>query len=78
MARTTIIDACVTTLQEASKPLAPGEIYRRIIDKELFEFKAKDPLSILRSSIRKHLRGAPPHRLSVVEGGKYVPTAECS
>jgi hypothetical protein len=72
MARTTILDACVTILQEANEPLAADEIYRRIVDRELFEFKANDPMSILRSSIRKHLRKDQAHRIRADESGRYT------
>jgi len=71
MARTTILDACVSVLEQAGQPLAADEIYRRIVAGGLFEFKAKDPPSILRSSLRKHLRQAPPHRLQEVARGVY-------
>lgn len=59
----TILDACVTVLREAGKPLPAEEIFQRVQDRSLYKFGAKDPLSIVRATIRKHLRTPGSHRL---------------
>lgn len=74
MARTTILDACVKVLSGSEEPLSPGEIYRQIVDNKLFEFQAKAPCSILRSSIRKRLRKEGGQRIRDVGNGQYSAT----
>ena len=53
----TIIQAIQKVLKESNKPLTYKEIYKQIIDKKLYEFNAKNPLNIVRWSIRKHCFG---------------------
>ena len=67
----TILDACVTVLKEAQTPLSAEEIYSRIGEKELYSFGAKDPLSILRATIRKHLKSPGAQRLSESAPKRY-------
>lgn len=41
-------------LGQADKPMSAREIYDRIRDQGLYEFKAKDPASIVRNQLRRH------------------------
>ena len=73
----TIVEAIHHVLKEAKTPLGHKEIYNRIIKEELYRFGAKDPVSVVRSKIRKHCYGvdfpsASPKKLfveSVINGG---------
>ncbi|HGO5293565.1 restriction endonuclease [Photobacterium leiognathi subsp. mandapamensis] len=53
----TITDAITKVLSEASGPLGHGEIYRRIVSGSYYSFGAKDPISVVRSKLRKHCYG---------------------
>lgn len=52
----TIIQAVAQVLEGSSKPLSAKEIHDEIVAKGLFTFGAKDPVSMVRSTIQKHLR----------------------
>ena len=67
----TILDACVQVLNEANRPMKSEEILAGINSAGLYEFKAKDPLSIVRGPLRKHLRATGPHRVKELERGVY-------
>jgi hypothetical protein len=41
-------------LGQADKPMSAREIYDQIRDQGLYEFKAKDPASIVRGQLRRH------------------------
>lgn len=73
--RTTILDATVTVLRSANGPQTAAEIHARITKQSLFEFKAKDPVGMVRSAIRKHLRahaGTPTARVRAVDKDQYA------
>jgi hypothetical protein len=53
----TIIEAAVTALKAANKPLSADEIYVAIIKGNLFQFDAKDPKAILKAQLRKYTVG---------------------
>ena len=50
----TIIEAAVTVLKAADKPLSADEIYAAICKDNLFQFGAKDPKAILKAQLRKY------------------------
>lgn len=73
--RTTILDATVAVLKAANAPRSAVEIHESITKQKLFEFKAKDPVGIVRSAIRKHLRthaGTPGARVRAVDKDRYA------
>ncbi len=77
MSRTTILDAVAQALPRDGVPRSAAEIHKIILDKSLFTFRAQDPVSILRSAIRKHLAthggpGQPVARVRQVERDRYV------
>lgn len=53
----TIIKAIQEVLREAKKPLTHREIYKIINNKKSYIFKAKDPMHIVKSMIRRHCFG---------------------
>ena len=52
--RYTIVDAAKVVLTDADKAMTPQDILETIRSRALYEFKAKDPLGVLRSQIRRH------------------------
>ena len=75
----TIIEAALTVLKAANKPLSKEEIYAEICRGSLFEFKAQDPKSILNAQLRKNTQGfmgkssAPKPLLRQLDDKKYQP-----
>lgn len=74
--RSTILDAVVAVLLAERAPQTMQEIYDLIVQKQLVAFGAKDPLSVVRAAVRKHLRhhggiGQPTARLQRVEQDRY-------
>jgi hypothetical protein len=53
----TVLDAVVTVLGKAGRPLSTKEIHATIVETKLFTFNTKDELGIVRSAIRRHLKG---------------------
>ncbi len=50
----TIIQAAQRAIKELGQPSTSTEIYDHIIKKNLYQFNAKDPQAILKSSLRRH------------------------
>ncbi len=67
----TILDACMEVLQKAKAPLTAEQIYDEIQRRGLYQFKAKDPRSVVRGTLRKHLRASQPHRVRQVDSGRF-------
>lgn len=67
----TILDACVTVLNEANEPLTIDKIYDQIISKNLYKFGAKDPKNMVSSTLRKHLKSDGKKRIILVSKGLY-------
>ena len=57
MEKRTIAQSVVEVLQKAHEPLTTAEITQSILDKELYNFKAKDPRSIVRGAIERRCEG---------------------
>jgi len=55
MSRVTILSACMQAV-ESGETLSAEKIYERIVDRKLYEFRAKDPRSMVRAALRKHVR----------------------
>ena len=51
-----IHQVAVEVLQAAGTPMSAAEIYAVINEKNLYEFKAKNPEGVLRSQLRRHTR----------------------
>jgi hypothetical protein len=49
----TIAEAAETVLREANGPMHAREIHAQINSRQLFEFKAKDPISVISTVLRK-------------------------
>jgi hypothetical protein len=66
-----IYEAAEAVLREAGQPMHVRDIHRRIVDQGLFDFRAKDPVSVLNQTLRKksaHTDTASEHRLFVKTG----------
>lgn len=55
--KTTIIEAIRQILKAEARPMTVREIYYHIIQEGLYDFKAKDPIHVVGSQIRKHCFG---------------------
>lgn len=53
----TIIEAVLTVMRSADRPLTSSEVLADITTKRLYEFGAKDPLSLVRAQMRRHCVG---------------------
>lgn len=54
MSKLTIVEAAEEALSLLSKPSTVREIYAKIMERSLYKFGAKDPLSVLRIQIERH------------------------
>lgn len=54
MAEKTIPQVISDVLSEASRPMTSRDIYELIAQKRLYDFKAKDPASVVRKQLRRH------------------------
>jgi hypothetical protein len=61
--KTTIIQAAVKALAEIGRPATASEIYNYINANNLYDFKAKDPESVVKSALRRHSK-EPAHAAS--------------
>jgi restriction system protein len=52
--RTTIIDAISKVLKDNNIPLPVSTIYDKIVANDYYQFKAQDPLSVVRVEVRRH------------------------
>lgn len=66
-----ILDACVDVLSKSQRAMTADEIYSQIQQRGLYKFKAKDPRSIVRGTLRKHLRASHPHRIRQVDPQRF-------
>lgn len=75
----TIHEAAKQVMRDAGKPLASNEIYALIVERKIYDFKARDPLQVLRSVIRSKTENihnpssSPVRHFRLVEGGKFIP-----
>jgi hypothetical protein len=81
MSRTTILDAVAVVLRDEAEPKSAKQIVERIVERNLFTFKARDPVGVVRAAIRKHLKthggdAQPPARLRQVERDRFAILAE--
>ncbi len=53
----TITQAAIEVLKHSDRTLSVSEIHARIIENSLYEFRAQDPLSVLRVELRGHADG---------------------
>lgn len=49
-----MMDAVLKVLETNKEPLSAQDIYTKILDHQYFEFKSKNPLSILKSQLRRN------------------------
>ncbi len=53
----TIVEAIKKVLDNNNEGLTSHEIYKEIIDNNLYTFPAKEPVSVINSTIRRHCLG---------------------
>lgn len=53
----TIIEAIKEVLKNEPNGLSSSDIYQRIIDKNLYQFGAKNPVGVVNGEIRRHCIG---------------------
>jgi restriction system protein len=53
----TIVDAIRTVMQHHGAAMTAEAVYRAIVDRHLYEFKADNPSHVVRSQIRRHCLG---------------------
>lgn len=51
-------DAAYEALKSLGRPATVREIHAEIVRRDLFTFGAKDPISVLGKTMRKHTRGS--------------------
>lgn len=51
-------DAAQSVLRQSKAPMSVREIHEQIASQGLFTFKAKDPVSVLGSAIRRRCKGS--------------------
>lgn len=77
--RLTITQAILKVMRQAGRPLAIPDIYNGIIASNLYEFKADDPVHIVRNEVRRHSVGldypsaSPTKLFRITEQGFYAP-----
>lgn len=54
MARKTVASVITEVLTAAGRPMTAQEIYDEITTKNLYEFKAKSPVGIVRNALSRH------------------------
>jgi hypothetical protein len=74
--RTTILDAVVAVLKAEGTPRTIVEVQELIVKRQLYTFRAKDAVGVVRAAVRKHLRshggpGQPAARVSQVGPDRY-------
>ena len=68
----TILQSCLRVLEDAAEPMSAEELITQIKTKQLYQFKAQDPLAVLRATLRKHLRSAVKPQIREVGTGRYA------
>lgn len=53
----TIIEAAIKVLKSNNRPMSAQAIYDQICKEKLFDFKAKDPVAILKAQLRRNCVG---------------------
>jgi hypothetical protein len=53
----TIIEAIKDVMQSAGKPMTPRDVLAEITRRNLYQFKAQDPLGVVRAQMRQHSEG---------------------
>ena len=73
----TIVEAIRTVLASAPQPKTAVEIYQRIVEANLYDFKARDPIGVVTAQLRRHCvnyefaSSRAWKYFEVVNGGKY-------
>lgn len=71
MRRMTVLEACVRALEKAGEPMSAERIHELVVSDGLYSFQTKDPLGVVRSALRRHLRGPGPHQVAQAAPGVF-------
>jgi len=75
----TINEAILSVMKQAGEALSPKEVYRRIVERNLYEFHAQQPENVVKGQIRRHCKdldfpSADPGKLfGMTRDGKFYP-----
>ena len=50
----TVIQAILKVMRDANRPMSPRDVFAGIAARNLYVFRAKDPASIVRTTMRRH------------------------
>jgi restriction system protein len=53
----TVVEAIKKVMQGSGKPMTANEVHAEIAREGLYEFRAADPVSIVRAQLRRHCEG---------------------
>ena len=60
----TVNDAIIEVLKQSITPLDSKEIFNRIKENKLYEFKSKNPKNIVRNQLRRHSENLPQNKVT--------------
>jgi repressor of nif and glnA expression len=73
----TVNEAILEVLKDSKGGLNAKEIYQRIKDRKLYDFKSENPENIVRNQLRRHSENLPENKVSskvkhyVFDSGKF-------
>jgi hypothetical protein len=67
----TILEACIEVLSAAEEPMPVAHIHAEIVRRSLYRFGAKEPVGVVRATLRRHLRADGSHRVIEVSRGVF-------
>lgn len=68
----TVLEACVEVLKTTSSPMSSQEILAKILARQLYVFKARDPLKVIGGAIRDNLKKGRPPLVKEVTRGRFT------
>jgi restriction system protein len=60
----TVNDAIIEVLKQSKTPLDSKEIFARIKEKGLYDFKSSNPENIVRNQLRRHSENVPQNKVT--------------
>ena len=68
----TIIEAVLQVMREFGAPMSPSQVLQAIQGKNLYAFRARDPIGIVRAQMRRNCDAAPPAAASPTQRLKMI------
>ena len=69
--RKTILDVVLQVVGDDERGATAAELHERILARQLYEFRAKDPVAVLRAAIRKHLKASNNPRIRPIGSDRF-------